>query len=208
MGTGSLPGVKRPGRDADPSPLLVPWSWKGRAIPLLPLWAVRPVQSLSACTRVTFTFTYWSFFSASLNNALTTRCKDILAEISQPQSTLVLQYKVMTSCVTHPLMHTSLRLCSIVKVSRSCFVFFLTDLWVCKYGLLELKARRNWKCNTTFLPFHNILHARHTSAFSVKMKPIPSKDPNQAITKPSVSKYIVNKSKFSFANGICLFRGD
>ena len=35
-----------------------------RAIPLLPLWAVWPVQSLSACTRVTFTFiqfliTYW-----------------------------------------------------------------------------------------------------------------------------------------------------
>ena len=27
-----------------------------RAIPLLPLWAVRPVQSLSACTRVHFTF--------------------------------------------------------------------------------------------------------------------------------------------------------
>jgi hypothetical protein len=33
-------------------PLLVPWSWKGKAIPLLPLWAARPVQSLSACTRV------------------------------------------------------------------------------------------------------------------------------------------------------------
>ena len=30
--------------------LLVLWSQKGRAIPLLPLWAVRPVQSLSACT--------------------------------------------------------------------------------------------------------------------------------------------------------------
>jgi len=28
-----------------------------RAIPLLPLWALRPVQSLSACTRVHFTFT-------------------------------------------------------------------------------------------------------------------------------------------------------
>ena len=27
------------------------------AIPLLPLWAVRPVRSLSACTRVHFTFT-------------------------------------------------------------------------------------------------------------------------------------------------------
>jgi len=33
-------------------PLLVPWSWNNRAIPLLPLWAVQPVQSLSACTRV------------------------------------------------------------------------------------------------------------------------------------------------------------
>jgi hypothetical protein len=29
-----------------------------RAIPLLPLWAVRPVQSLSACTRVTFTLRF------------------------------------------------------------------------------------------------------------------------------------------------------
>ena len=34
---------------------LVPWSWKGRAITLLPLWIVRPVQSLSACTKVHFT---------------------------------------------------------------------------------------------------------------------------------------------------------
>jgi hypothetical protein len=51
-------GKERPGRDADPSSLPVPWSWMGRAIPLLPLWAVRPVQSLSASTRVHFTFTY------------------------------------------------------------------------------------------------------------------------------------------------------
>jgi hypothetical protein len=29
-----------------------------RATPLLPLWAVRPVQSLSSCTRVHFTFTF------------------------------------------------------------------------------------------------------------------------------------------------------
>jgi len=34
----------------------LPWSRKSRAIPLLPLWAVRPVQSLSACTRVPFNF--------------------------------------------------------------------------------------------------------------------------------------------------------
>jgi hypothetical protein len=29
-------GKEQPGRDADPSPFLVPWSRKGRAIPLLP----------------------------------------------------------------------------------------------------------------------------------------------------------------------------
>ena len=48
-----FPGGKEwPGRDFDPSPLLVSWSRKSRAIPLLTLWVVRPVQSLSACTRV------------------------------------------------------------------------------------------------------------------------------------------------------------
>ena len=52
MGTGRK---DRPERDADPSPLLVPWSRKSRAIHLLRLWAVRPVQSLSACTGVHFT---------------------------------------------------------------------------------------------------------------------------------------------------------
>ena len=73
MGTGSFPGVKSVrGVTLTPHPLLVPWSRKSRAIPLLPpmgrtvctepqclystaipllpLWAVRPVQSLSACT--------------------------------------------------------------------------------------------------------------------------------------------------------------
>ena len=59
MGTGSFPSVKS-GRSVTltPHPLPGPWSWKSRAIPLLPLWAVRPVQSLSACTRVHFTFIY------------------------------------------------------------------------------------------------------------------------------------------------------
>ena len=33
-----------------PHPFLVPWSRKSRAIPLHPLWAVRPVQSRSGCT--------------------------------------------------------------------------------------------------------------------------------------------------------------
>ena len=56
MGTGSFPGVKSGrGVTLTPHPLLVLWSRKGRAIPLLPLWAVRPVQSLRVCTRVHFT---------------------------------------------------------------------------------------------------------------------------------------------------------
>ena len=56
-------GVKSgQGLTLTPHPLLVPWSGKGRAIALLPLWAVQPVQSLSACTRVHFTLTL-SFIS-------------------------------------------------------------------------------------------------------------------------------------------------
>ena len=57
VGTGSFPGVKS-GRcvTLTTHPLLVPWSRKSSAIPLLPLWAVRPVQSLSACTRVTLPY--------------------------------------------------------------------------------------------------------------------------------------------------------
>ena len=51
-------GKERPGRGADPSPLLVPWPNKSRLIPLVSLWAVWPIQSLSACTRVHFTFTF------------------------------------------------------------------------------------------------------------------------------------------------------
>jgi len=51
MGVGSFPGVKNGrGVTLTPHPLLVPWSRKSRAIPLLALWAIWPVQSLSACT--------------------------------------------------------------------------------------------------------------------------------------------------------------
>jgi hypothetical protein len=40
-----------------------------RALPLLPLWAVRPAQSLSACTRVTFTFTFSTSNSKPIKKA-------------------------------------------------------------------------------------------------------------------------------------------
>ena len=65
MGTMYFLGVKSSqGVTLTPHPLLVPWSRKSRAIPLLPLWAVRPVQSLSACTRVYFTFFCWCYSSS------------------------------------------------------------------------------------------------------------------------------------------------
>ena len=55
MGTGSFPGVKRPGRDADPSPPSSTVVKKGYSYTSTPLWAVQPVQNLSACTGVHFT---------------------------------------------------------------------------------------------------------------------------------------------------------
>jgi len=59
QGYSVFPGSKEWLRhDADPSPLLMPWSRKTRAIPPLPLWAVWPVQSLSVCTRVHFTLLF------------------------------------------------------------------------------------------------------------------------------------------------------
>jgi hypothetical protein len=59
MGPRSFPGVKSGrGVTLTPHTLLGPRSRNSRAIPLLPLRTVRPVQSLSACTRVHFTFYY------------------------------------------------------------------------------------------------------------------------------------------------------
>jgi len=58
MDTGSFLGVKSGWVvTLTTHPLLVPWSRNSRAIPLLPLWPVRPVLSLSVCTRVHVTFT-------------------------------------------------------------------------------------------------------------------------------------------------------
>jgi hypothetical protein len=55
MNTGSFLGVKS-GQDVTltPYPFLVSWSWKSRAMPLLPAWAVRLYK---ACKRVHFTTT-------------------------------------------------------------------------------------------------------------------------------------------------------
>jgi len=59
MGAWSFLGLKSGrGMTLTLHPLLVLWSRKIRSIPLLPVWAVRPVQSLSACAMVHFTFNF------------------------------------------------------------------------------------------------------------------------------------------------------
>jgi len=61
MGTGSFPRVNSGrGVKLNPHHLLVPCSRKSGAIPLLPLWAVRPVHSLSACTSIHITSFYYT----------------------------------------------------------------------------------------------------------------------------------------------------
>jgi len=88
MGTGYFPGVKS-GRDVTltPQPLLVPWSRKSRAIPLLPLWAVQPGQSLSACTykgALTLLYAYFYFQKdnrAQLVNLQTKPCETLEIQV-------------------------------------------------------------------------------------------------------------------------------
>ena len=74
MGTGSFPGVKS-GRcvTLTPHPLPVPWSWKSRAIPLLPLWAYslyRASVPVQEC--ILPTFALLGHYAASLGNFLPT----------------------------------------------------------------------------------------------------------------------------------------
>jgi hypothetical protein len=79
MGTGSFPGVNNDlGVTLTPHSLLVPWSWKSRAIPLLPLWVIRPVQSLSACTKVHFIFFYLTVRISNPDGG------EILSNLSRP----------------------------------------------------------------------------------------------------------------------------
>ena len=71
-------GKERRGVTLTPYTLLVSWSKKSIAIPLLPLWAVWPVQSLSACKRVHFTFTFT--FSSFVVDVLSKKTVNILTQ--------------------------------------------------------------------------------------------------------------------------------
>ena len=63
MGNGSFPGIKSGrGVTLTPHTLLVPWSRRSRAIPLLQLWAIRPVQSLSASTAELYLYSLYGSY--------------------------------------------------------------------------------------------------------------------------------------------------
>ena len=88
-----FPGCKeRLGLTLIPHPLLVSWSRKSTAIPLFLLRAVRPVQGLSACTRVRFSFTF-SAFRFSRNFFLVT---GLLSSLTLLRSLLLL---LLYNCV-------------------------------------------------------------------------------------------------------------
>ena len=100
MDTESFQGVKSGrGVTLTPHPLLVPWSWKGRAIPLLSLRAVRPVQSLSTCTRVTFTFTVHLCHLSKLSGCKYTRGLNSPDKSSQSAAIFFLLLFATTCCI-------------------------------------------------------------------------------------------------------------
>jgi hypothetical protein len=77
-----------------PHPLLVPWTRKGRAIPLFPLWALRPVQSLSACTRGTLPFTFFVVHYIKLRLKLAQVTNFIILKIIKRQNILLIRSKI------------------------------------------------------------------------------------------------------------------
>ena len=95
MGTGSFPGVKSD-RDVTLTPhhILVPRSRKSRAIPLLSLWAVRPVQSLSACRRVHITCSLkWPKLEITTHLCVVRR-------VRKSTAVLLLRLHSVTECIT------------------------------------------------------------------------------------------------------------
>jgi len=84
--TGSFPVVKSgQGVTLSPHFLLVPWSRKSRARPLLPLWAV---QCVSACKRLHFTLQWFSYSrSIQLSNIYQCTGKSLVPVVCQSTST-------------------------------------------------------------------------------------------------------------------------
>ena len=143
MGTGSFPGVKSvPGMALTPHPLLVPWSWMSRAIPLLPLWAVRPVQSLSACTKVHFTFTFYH------NDRNETRCIEFHSRLGRTPASYLLFLGVWSGPWD--------RLTGYAGLVFTWFCQSQISEYVCNWNTIAVFFVFPNSCFTGILPFHAV----------------------------------------------------
>ena len=85
----------------------MPRSWKSTAIPLLPLLAVRPLQSLSACTRVHFFLQETKFHTRTKQAQL--KLDVVLESLRQVSTSCLAELYVSNSC--------SSPLCTVTTVS-------------------------------------------------------------------------------------------
>ena len=129
MGTGSFPGVKSGrGVTLTPHTLLVLWSRKSRAIPLLPLWAVWPVQSLSSCTRVHFTFTFFTWWIDQ--NIIPPRDDDDIEDWERHKNNFVLWCMYRASCF---IVQTNKCTMQLLVCLISCIILCVLVLFYCTY---------------------------------------------------------------------------
>ena len=94
MGTGSFLGVKSGrGVTLTPHPLLVPWSRKGRAIPLpLPMGRMACTEP-QCCTRVTFTFTFLYLHFCTIHTFISNAIKMCDHQLHSLRCTLIGLYQ-------------------------------------------------------------------------------------------------------------------
>jgi len=76
-----------------------------RAIPLVALWAVRPVQSLSACTRVHITFTFFYFRSPLAQCGHEQKCCEGITELVSTHKLAGRQYVNPLNAQLNPTCH-------------------------------------------------------------------------------------------------------
>ena len=178
MGTVSLPGVKSGrGVTLTPHPLLVPWSRKSKAIPLLPLWNVRPVQSLSACTRVHFTFSLQSVCSLSFQSPLP-QCE---AEVILSSMAIFLSWNsVSTQHASNQIVPESLTYIDTTNQTHTSNGLIQCAIWHLLWEPEHTMELSFWQA----MPHSKTNNIQFKIYSTLKCPPIPSTDRNSKSTTP------------------------
>ena len=144
VGTGSFPGVKSGrGMMLTTHPLLVPWSRKSRTIPLLPLWAVQPVQSLSACTVQLYLYSPYGPYtlyraSVSVQYSYTSTPPMGRTAYTEPQCLFSTAIPLLPLWAVRPIQ--SLSACTVQLYLYSCYG---------PYGLYRASVPVQYRCTST-----------------------------------------------------------